>query len=470
MSPTKTLNPHGSPNVKIGIVINSRLASSRIPNKAILKINGIPLIEHLVNRLQTTKLSIIIAVPYEDKFAYNFLSSKENVFIESSIHDKDPLARMHEMCELFKLDYVIRITHDKIFIDTDLLLDLINTYVLKAQNPKDYVYLSNAIPGTGFEIISKESLTLAKEKFAGIEFIGYAIREVTTNQICVNVDHAYHKSIRLLIDYPNDLNLMNVILSQLGNNCSLDSVCSYLIKDIGIRLINRLPKVTVYTCAYNSEAFIDRCIRSVLIQRLVNFEYILIDDYSSDKTPEIMAKYTTIDSRLRFVRNEKNLGLASSCNVALEKSMGEYIIRMDSDDWFKDDESLLKLLIHAEQHKYEATYPDYEKHDGENTLSYHSGNEEHHAGVALFDRSALNYIRFTDGLRGHDSLDIWTRARGLLRIGYFKDIVFCYRQRNGSLSKIDLKDREIIKDKILGEAHAKRTVNRSNEIIQSGIV
>lgn len=451
--------------MKIGIVINSRLASSRIPNKAIVKINGIPMIEHLINRLQSTRLPIIVAVPYEDKLRYSFLNEKENVTVASSIHDKDPLARMHEMAEEFKLDYVVRITHDKIFVDTNLMLDLINTYVLKTQNPKDYVYLSGAIPGTGFELISKEALKKAADKFKDIEFIGYAIREITKNQICIHVDHEYNNQIRLLVDYTNDLNLMHVIFSQLGNRCTLRETINYLMTDINLRLVNKLPNVTIYTCAFNSQEYIDRCIRSVLNQRLVNFEYLLIDDYSFDKTPEIMARYSSIDKRIKFIRNEKNLGLASSCNVALKESIGEYIIRMDSDDWFKNDESLLELLIHAEQNKYEITYPDYEKHDGENVMSFHSGDEEHHAGVALFDRAALNYIRFTDGLRGHDSLDIWTRAKDILKIGYLKKVMFSYRQRKGSLSKIDLDKRNILKDKILGESHAKRSIGRSNETL-----
>lgn len=456
--------------MKIGIVINSRLASSRIPNKAIVKINGIPMIEHLINRLQATRLPIIVAVPYEDKLQYSFLTEKENVVVAASIHDKDPLARMHEMAEEFKLDYVVRVTHDKIFVDTDLMLDLINTYILKTQNPKDYVYLSRAIPGTGFEIISKDAIKKSADKFKNIEFIGYAIREVTKNQICIHVDHEYCDQIRLLIDYPKDLNLMHVIFSQLGNSCTLDTVTRYLMNDIVIRFFNKLPKITIYTCAFNSQEYIDKCIMSVLQQRLINFEYILIDDYSSDKTPEIMARYCANDNRIKFIRNEKNLGLASSCNVALEKSKGEYIIRMDSDDWFNDDESLVKLYWHAMQNKYEITYPDYEKHDGENIMSFHSGDEEHHAGVALFDRSALNYIRFTNGLRGHDSLDIWTRAKDILKIGYLKEVIFSYRQRKDSLSKVDLDKRNLIKYKILGEAHAKWTSNRPNETIQSWII
>lgn len=455
MKATKGLNQAGTP--KIGIVINSRLSSSRIPKKAITKINGVPLIEHLINRLTHLNIPIVVAVPHSDFLQYSFLFDKNNVFVRASIHDTDPLARMNEMAQDFALDYVVRITHDKIFVDTDLLIDLLNTYVIKTQNPKDYVYLSKAIPGTGFEIISSKALAEASSKYKNIEYIGYSIREVTKNQICVTVDdNNYSSYIRLLIDYEDDLNLMHVIFSQLGNNCTLNQVLDYLSKDSRLYMINRLPRVTVYTCAYNSEEFIEKCINSVLSQKYVNLEYILIDDFSSDKTVEIISKHLH-DPRVKFYRNEKNLGLSSSCNMALNKAKGEYIIRLDSDDWFKDNESLYKMLTFIRYNNHEIVYPDYEKHDEEKTLSVHSGNEEHHAGGALFDKAALNYIRFTEGLRGHDSLDIWIRAKEILKIGYLKEIIFCYRQRRNSLSKVNLEERNIIKSQIMEKSRCAYT-------------
>lgn len=435
--------------MNIGIVINSRLSSSRIPKKCMAMINGLSTIEHLLNRLQNTGLKIIVAVPNEDFLNYAHLNLKENVNVYRSLHTEDPLARMYDAAKEYKLDYIIRITHDKIFVDTSAILDLLNTYVIKTNEPKDYVYLKNTIPGTGFEIISFEALKKASKKFKNVEFIGYAIREVTKNYIQVSLDHETYFNIRLLIDYPNDLNLMHVIFSQLGNNCSLNQVVRFLRSDSNLVKINEIPKITVYTCALNAEKWIDRAIKSVMNQSHINFEYILIDDFSNDKTPLIMAKYASIYPNIKFIRNEKNLGLSSSCNIALKEAKGDYLIRLDADDYFINSEVLFKMYTCAESNKNEIIYPDYYKvnEDADSTLV--DGDLEHHAGCALFSRSALNYVKFTDGLRGHDSLDVFIRAKSILKIGYLKEPMFCYIQRKDSLSKLDLVMRDKIKKSLL---------------------
>jgi len=451
MSHTKAINQiltHRE-KMKIGIVINSRLKSSRVPNKAIRSINGVRVIEHLLNRIKNIGLDIIIAVPLQELMIYNYLSNIDNVSVYGSIFDEDPLARMNEIAEEFNLDYVIRITHDKIFIDVDLLNDCLNYYVKNTQNRKDYIYLKNAIPGTGFEIISKESLKKASEKYKNVEFIGYAIREVTNNIIQVNAKHRNLIGTRLLIDYINDINFFEVIFSQLGNNCTLREVINFINNNHEIVKINRLPQITVYTCALNAERWIERAIRSVINQKNINIEYILIDDFSTDKTPMIMAEYASQYPFIKFIRNEKNLGLSSSCNVALSEAKGDYIIRLDADDYLLNNEVLNRIYLISQLNKFEITYPDYYRVTKNASSEIISGDKEHHAGCALFLKSALNYIKFTDGLRGHDSLDIFIRAKDILKIGYFKEPLFCYIQRKDSLSKINLEMREEIKQAIL---------------------
>lgn len=435
--------------MKIGIVINSRLKSSRVPNKAIRSINGIRLIEHLLNRIKYLNLEIIIAVPLQDLMSYNYLSSLYNIKVVGSIFDEDPLARMNEVAEQFNLDYVVRITHDKIFIDTELLNECLNLYVRNSENKKDYIYLNDSIPGTGFEIISKEALNKASNKFKDVEFIGYAIREITNNIICVDAKHNNEYCLRLLIDYIDDINFFEVIFSQLGNNCTLRELINFVSENKNIININKLPKVTVYTCAFNAEKWIETAIQSVINQKEIDIEYILIDDFSKDKTPMIMAEYSSKYSFIKFIRNEKNIGLASSCNIALSNAKGEFLFRLDADDYLISNMSLNKIYEFAKINKNEITYPDYYKiYRG--VASYKiSGDLENHAGCALFNKSALNYIKFTDGLRGHDSLDIFIRAKEILKIGYFKEPIFCYVQRDDSLSKTNLKERDKIKNNLL---------------------
>lgn len=89
-------------------------------------------------------------------------------------------------------------------------------------------------------------------------------------------------------------------------------------------------KISVIMPAYNAEKYIKEAIDSILNQTYADFEFIIINDGSSDRTEEIILSYN--DPRIVYVKNEKNLGVASSLNRGLETAGGEYIARMDSDD------------------------------------------------------------------------------------------------------------------------------------------
>jgi glycosyltransferase involved in cell wall biosynthesis len=94
------------------------------------------------------------------------------------------------------------------------------------------------------------------------------------------------------------------------------------------------PKISLLVTAYNFEKFIGRAVESLLNQE-GNFDYevIVVDDCSTDRTDEVMKKFR--DERLRYVRNEKNLGAVGSANAAFELARGEYIARFDGDDeWY----------------------------------------------------------------------------------------------------------------------------------------
>lgn len=91
-----------------------------------------------------------------------------------------------------------------------------------------------------------------------------------------------------------------------------------------------MPKVSVVMPAYNAEKYIQEAIDSILNQTFTDFEFIIIDDGSTDRTVDIIKSYT--DPRIRFYQNEQNMGVASTLNRGLDLSTGEYIARMDSDD------------------------------------------------------------------------------------------------------------------------------------------
>jgi glycosyltransferase involved in cell wall biosynthesis/predicted SAM-dependent methyltransferase len=92
--------------------------------------------------------------------------------------------------------------------------------------------------------------------------------------------------------------------------------------------------LTVYTCAYNAEKYIAIAIESVLSQSFTDFEYIIVDDGSTDRTAEIVKSYR--DKRIKlFEREHKNF--ASAMNYAITKASGKYITGVDADDFIAKD-------------------------------------------------------------------------------------------------------------------------------------
>jgi GT2 family glycosyltransferase len=93
-----------------------------------------------------------------------------------------------------------------------------------------------------------------------------------------------------------------------------------------------MPLVSVLTTSFNRENYIAQAIDSVLNSSFSDFEYIIVDDSSTDGTVEIIRSYAERDPRIRFFVNEKNLGDYNNRNKAASFAIGKYIKYVDSDD------------------------------------------------------------------------------------------------------------------------------------------
>lgn len=96
------------------------------------------------------------------------------------------------------------------------------------------------------------------------------------------------------------------------------------------------PKVSIIVAVYNVAPFLDKCITSLKNQTLRDFEVILVDDGSTDKSGRICDAYAHEDSRFK-VFHQANGGVASARELGVEKASGEYLIHVDPDDWIEDD-------------------------------------------------------------------------------------------------------------------------------------
>jgi len=90
--------------------------------------------------------------------------------------------------------------------------------------------------------------------------------------------------------------------------------------------------VSVVMPVYNAKKFLSQSIESVLSQTYKNFEFIIIDDCSTDDSIQICKKYQKIEPKIKLLKNNKHQGVGFTLNKAIEQSAGQFIARMDADD------------------------------------------------------------------------------------------------------------------------------------------
>ena len=106
------------------------------------------------------------------------------------------------------------------------------------------------------------------------------------------------------------------------------------------------PKISVIIPVYNVEKYLRECLDSVVNQTFRNLEILCINDGSTDGSPAILDEYARKDDRIRII-NQENRGLAGARNTGLKYFTGEYLIFLDSDDYW-ELETCEKLLKKAE--------------------------------------------------------------------------------------------------------------------------
>ena len=144
--------------------------------------------------------------------------------------------------------------------------------------------------------------------------------------------------INIYITYNIKININNYYNT--NNNTYFRKINKYIIICQNEKLINGIqksfiePKITAVIITYNSEKSIVTAVRSIQNQNMVDIEILLIDDFSSDNSPEIMEQLQKEDIRIKVIRNKKNKGALFSRSLGALKAKGLYIMALDSDDLF----------------------------------------------------------------------------------------------------------------------------------------
>lgn len=218
-----------------------------------------------------------------------------------------------------------------------------------------------------------------------------------------------------------------------------------------------MKKISVIIPVYNTEKYLKQCVDSVQNQDYKNLEIILIDDGSQDTSPEICDNYAKSDGRIRVIHQE-NGGLSNARNVGIEHCTGDYILFLDSDDYWDNRFFVDKLVAMVQAKPVEILNFRYKKFLEEEEKfvsclnSFHEISDTEKEQVlekmidqGLYISSACNKMLSASFLKSNQLLfrkgitseDIDWCARIMIQcktIGYINEDAYVYRQRSSSIS------------------------------------
>lgn len=218
-------------------------------------------------------------------------------------------------------------------------------------------------------------------------------------------------------------------------------------------MVNRKEKlVSVIIPSYNCEEYIGKAIDSVLQQSYNNIELIIVNDGSTDRTEDIIKKYST---SIKYI-SQSNQGVSTARNTGILAADGEYISFLDSDDIWNLETLGLQLGYFVSHPDVGLVYGDMELFDHTGTLSENwlvrAGGPRPEGFIfqelifqCLFQTSTVMVRRevlddvglFDSALPLGEDYDLWLRIAAKYKIGYIPKVLTGYRRRKGSLTASD---------------------------------
>ena len=221
-------------------------------------------------------------------------------------------------------------------------------------------------------------------------------------------------------------------------------------------------RVSVIITAHNYAEYLERCLDSAINQTFDNHEVVVVNDGSTDETPEILREYSFEYPGLLTVVRLDGEGLPAACNAGIEAARGEYIIRLDADDYF--DENI--LTVEAEyldsNPDVDLVYPDYYTIDDDDNVLDHVHlptvgsevkllNRSPLAAGAMYRKSAWHAIGgYNESLDYQEDYDFWIRFINEFTVANVNLPLMYYRQHDSNMS-----------DNLSGRLESRRQVKKT---------
>lgn len=203
--------------------------------------------------------------------------------------------------------------------------------------------------------------------------------------------------------------------------------------------------VSIIMPTWNCAKSICESIKSVQAQTYQNWELLIQDDFSTDGTDKVVEPYANADARIKYERNEKNLGAAVTRNNALRRAIGRWIAFLDSDDlWMPEKmEHQLKFMV---ENDYAFTYHEYTEisESGEDLGVYVSGIKKVSAFdmfaccwpgclSVMYDAEMIGLVQIKDVRKNNDTA-MWLKVVKKSPCYLLKENLACYRRRAISIT------------------------------------
>ncbi len=233
--------------------------------------------------------------------------------------------------------------------------------------------------------------------------------------------------------------------------------------------------VSIVMSIYNGGHYLTGAVQSILYQTFREYEFLIMDDASTDKTPEILREFAGSDPRIHIVRNPMNKGLTVSLNCLLERARGEFIARMDADDIslpqrlerqitrMRGDPgcdavgSWFRVVDEKEVSVQEIVFPDNAGilrrvlHKGMNCYAHGSVM----ARRRVFEECGLQY-RFKYG----QDMDLWLRLSERASLGMVEEVLYQRRDHSQTISKALIPRRAALMDFMLALSRERETYGK----------
>lgn len=206
------------------------------------------------------------------------------------------------------------------------------------------------------------------------------------------------------------------------------------------------PKISVIVTAHNYAEYLEEALDSVLDQTFDDFELVVVDDGSTDETPEILRKYSyEYPDTVRVIMLD-GIGLAGACNRGIEVAKGEYIIRLDADDYFDENTLTIESSYLDANPGVDLIYPDYYTVDKHGEIINHVRLPKVGEDVKLLDRSPLAagamyrkeaweaIGRYNESLSYQEDYDFWIKFIAEFDVHNVNLPLMYYRQHGSSMS------------------------------------